>query len=838
MSKNLTRKGLALGALVALTSTAFAGTPAAAAGEITVAPSAGTSYNMIAGAQFTLATTFAPGFAPAAYGQLKYLVKTDANSTVKFFADNATTTLAADVTAASAQAISTTSAALGGESTAASDISYLGLSAVSTTVSSSVEVTAFVDANNDGALTAGEWNTVKTVNFKKAADIVPVVSLTAPSTGDTTVKATVAWGDLNIEQISDETVKFTVGTQVASATAGTLAAGVWSMGSLTGLASAEAVTARAYVGTTALGSSASAAAAARTISDTVGLVANVVKGADATATAATTMVINTPATVRVNGSFTAQVKAFDRATTPAAKSGVAVVATVALGAGITLVPASTGVTEVSVTVAGTKYTSNTTLTAAKIALTTDASGLASVVVSSSGVASTGANTITVAFAAQNLSAAVIATPTAATYSVTDDASAPIRATNKNTAASFALSVKDQFGTLSARTNERVKVTTTQTGGTFAVQFINVVGGKASFSVTPFTDLTADVTVATALEISSYDAATGVTSWDTGGTDLVSRTIKVRSAAYSVTVDPAITHIAGNAYNASTNAVQAQTGTALADIALATLATGDTTWARVTFTGSNAGETLTVSGNDVILSLDGGAAAANTASVIAQGTVVVVHVASNKAGAKTLTISNGSVSKTVSVTFSAADDNAGSAIAISAPKTIKSGRTLLLTGTLTDKYGNPVAAIHGTNAVKLSVSYNGPGLVVGNLPSETNASGQFTVRVLLGSYDSGAAVLTAVYDNNTASTTVAEVTASTTTLVGISAGVRGDVKAVSSLVKGAEGLTVKIVRGSKVTTGVALSDSYRISLKGIKAGKRDVKVYVNDILVKSGTVTVR
>jgi hypothetical protein len=45
MSKNLTRKGLALGAVVALGATLFAGSPAFAANEINVAPSAGTSYN-------------------------------------------------------------------------------------------------------------------------------------------------------------------------------------------------------------------------------------------------------------------------------------------------------------------------------------------------------------------------------------------------------------------------------------------------------------------------------------------------------------------------------------------------------------------------------------------------------------------------------------------------------------------------------------------------------------------------------------------------------------------------------------------------------------------------
>ena len=45
MSNNLTRKSLAFGALVALASSAIAGTPANAAGEVVFAPSTGTSYN-------------------------------------------------------------------------------------------------------------------------------------------------------------------------------------------------------------------------------------------------------------------------------------------------------------------------------------------------------------------------------------------------------------------------------------------------------------------------------------------------------------------------------------------------------------------------------------------------------------------------------------------------------------------------------------------------------------------------------------------------------------------------------------------------------------------------
>ncbi|MEY4061298.1 MAG: hypothetical protein RIQ31_960, partial [Actinomycetota bacterium] len=153
MSKNLTRKGLALGAIVALGATVFAGSPAFAANELNVAPAAGTSYNAVAGSVFNLTTTFAPGFTPSSYAQLKYIVKTDANSAITYGVG-----VAAVTAPATAQAVSLSSAAVTATGAGATTVNYLGLKATDATVSSSVEVTAFVDANNDGAVTAGEWN--------------------------------------------------------------------------------------------------------------------------------------------------------------------------------------------------------------------------------------------------------------------------------------------------------------------------------------------------------------------------------------------------------------------------------------------------------------------------------------------------------------------------------------------------------------------------------------------------------------------------------------------------------------------------------------------------------
>ena len=817
MSKNLTRKGLALGAVVALGATLFAGSPAFAANEINVAPSAGTSYNTIAGAQFTLATTFAPGYTPSSYAQLKYIVKTDANSTVKFAASkNNNAALATAVSGATAQAISTSSAAVSGTIDAATDVAYLGLSAVTTTVTSAVEVTAFVDANNDGAVTAGEWNTVKTVTFKKAADIVPTVTLGQPSTGDTTLKATVVWGDLNVQQIADETIKFTATTDLVSATAGvstdsTDAAWEKVLPSSGTLDAADVVTAQAYIGTTALGTAVSATVTARTISS---ITANVVKGNDAVATAATTGAASTNATVRANGSFVAQVKALDTATTPVAAPSAAVKATVAVTGATLAALSSSNTTEVSVTVNGTKYTDATALAAASVALTTDASGLASVAVSTTGFTA-GSSSVTVTFAAQNFTSAVVAAQTAAAYTVSDDGASTVIATNKNTAVTLAYSVKDQFGVASTRTNERLVVSATNAA--VATQYIAVSAGKASFSVAQTTDSAADVVVTSALQISTD--TNGSISWANNGTNTVTNTIKTRSAAYAFTVAPAIDATNGINNGAWTVAgAQKQTLTSY-DQTDSTLTTGlvspaaSTVWAKVTLTGSNAGEKLTVSGSDVFLSIDGAAATKNTATKVAQATTAVIYVASTKAGAKTLTVTNGSVSATVVVTFDAATVASRAAVVLGDLVAVsQAGRSVDVSAIVTDAFGNVVSG------ATVTLSATGVGYLA-NTTATSDANGKVAGKLVVGALEAGDAVVTA-------SVTLADAT----------------VKTVSKTVSfGATDAQIDIV-GKRVTAVASFSKGKTVAFyvdgvkKWSKTSASDADVVLNYNL-KKGTHTV-
>ena len=83
MSKNLTRKGLALGALVGLVSTAVAGTPAFAADEVTFALSSGTVYAAPVNDTLTLNASLVSSVPAANIAQLKFKLVTDGTFTAK-----------------------------------------------------------------------------------------------------------------------------------------------------------------------------------------------------------------------------------------------------------------------------------------------------------------------------------------------------------------------------------------------------------------------------------------------------------------------------------------------------------------------------------------------------------------------------------------------------------------------------------------------------------------------------------------------------------------------------------------------------------------------------------
>jgi hypothetical protein len=235
MSKNLTRKGLALGAIVALGSSLFAGAPAFAgvlkSAEITLAPAAGTSYNTLAQSTFALTTLLDPTLDGASsqktLSELSYLVLNSGAKAVTVAFDGAFTTDAAtEVKVASADAAGDIGAYTGtitngvasskkaivvtgrGNNTAdASDVNNgkntFTIGTTATDADVTVTVQAWLDDNNDGLIGAQEWTSeVRTVKFIQPANVTATTTVTSATLGTASIKGSVVVGnDINNENL-------------------------------------------------------------------------------------------------------------------------------------------------------------------------------------------------------------------------------------------------------------------------------------------------------------------------------------------------------------------------------------------------------------------------------------------------------------------------------------------------------------------------------------------------------------------------------------------------------------------------------------------------------------
>jgi hypothetical protein len=820
MSKNMTRKGLALGAVVALGSTVIAGTPAFAAGELVVAPAVGTSYTTLVTETFNLKTTFAPGFTPSSYAQLKYQVVTDGtdvNLTTGAALQTVTNVDAA--TAFTGDADNTTVVA--STNATAVSVNYLGINldgAASTATSTSVAVTAFVDANNDGALTAGEWNSTQTVAFKNFADSGATLALTAPAEGQTTATGTLSFtSGVNTAALTSALVlKF---DDNATTPAALLPAGVGLTGTLAftgltttadanGVLSATTGALTAFTSTTKVGLSATLAGTAIGTRQT----ATAAAFAIAAPTAAVVTGSNGLATgnkARLNSAFAVAASITD--TAAVAKSGVAVSAVVS---GLPTLSATK-----TVAINGVVY-NGTVAVPSSFALTSDAAGKATLNFVTVGFVA--ADDFSVAFTANNRPTATVAVDNVVpSYTVVSSAiGSAERSIVEGGSATFNYVVKDDFGVAIAA-GSRLKVVVGYT--TPVTSYVAITDGKASVTVTDTTASTdADITVAAGLQ--TQDTATSNWAPDTTTVNAATQTVNVTATAVAFDGTPAAASVA-----MSTN---------------------------VSLTGvsvNNPGAAVTIASKGVTFTVDS-VEYVDTVTVYSASSTghITVSAKSDIAGAHTVTYTAGSVSQTAVLTIAAAPSNTGVTLSVVSANKVKSGSTLVVTGLLVDKFGNPVAVTHAATSTPAStdrgfvVTYDGPGFVIGSLPTSTDANGKFTFRVLLGAGDTGAATTTVSYDvdggyaslTTTPATSAAAITKSVTSLIGVSATATAAKKAASVVVKNAAGLSITVVSGTKSVTKIATSDSYKVSLTKLTAGKKTVKVYVEDILVLSKSVTVK
>jgi hypothetical protein len=246
MSKNLTRKGLALAAIVALGTTLIAGAPAQAANEsgVSLAPNAGTTYNSIVGSTFDLSTVVNSNIETGTVtaSKLSYLITNSAAAPLKLSfkgsgaasvglalrsADAADNILAAsvdftDFSAATAKAIVVSGHTTTGQKNEGINSSNLTTNHLyvrtSTDSTDNVVVTvqAFIDENSNGKIDINDFaSPVRTLTFIPASKVTASTAITSSTIGSTKLQASVTIGnDINQENIpaGDLFVQFTKDT--------------------------------------------------------------------------------------------------------------------------------------------------------------------------------------------------------------------------------------------------------------------------------------------------------------------------------------------------------------------------------------------------------------------------------------------------------------------------------------------------------------------------------------------------------------------------------------------------------------------------------------------------
>jgi len=552
---------------------------------------------------------------------------------------------------------------------------------------------------------------------------------------------------------------------------------------------------------------------------------------------------------------------------------VTVTTTVKNSAGVAVaagVPVSIAASETSsgvVTVNGTTVTTSKT-----IATATDANG--QVVITVTNASATAGDTVTLAVTSQGFSDSDVLTWEAASYLLNDskdtaDTKLLGRSIVSGGTVSFDIEVRDQFNTLLSG-EARVKVALAGTRWS-ATSYETMSGGKATINIvdTPVAVATLTATATFTLQQkntagswvdASGTAPTVAMATGAGEINADAVTVNIRSAnGSSVTVN------ADAVSSADLSVASATTATAAANVGNAETAvdfTSDTGDVIATITGTvkdgftgagQGGSSVTVSGDSSILFRSGNVSAFGSITFFAHAStgVFTVDAYSNKAQIDSVvTVASNGASSTGKVTFAPALATAGTTLVLTAPVSALPGSTMTLKAKLTDKYGN---AVQVTDTADILVTYVGPGIQFGTLPTTTDKNGELSVGVLLGSNDTGSATFTVSYDRSSdgdftgTTATDLDIVMSKTVVVGaVASATKVTVGTFSGFtavfVKGYEGkkLSVKLAgKWSVVPSIVDSSAGYYLFKQNTGVGyTADVVVYIDGVEVKRQTVVTK
>jgi hypothetical protein len=847
MSKNLSRKGIALGALVALGSSLIAGTPALANTTINLEAKTGTTYSVPVTDNFTLKSSFADAAKTSGTDVLKFEV----TGTV---ASLGTITVPGALTIADSRGVVN---AAGSVSGTAYDLTLVP----SGTATFSVTVKAWLDraaTGTVGTIDTGEFvSAPQVVTFVKASDVTWTTTLDTPKIGDTTVTTYVsAAPSINMDQIKAKVTSVITGPTTAAAVVQTFDSATNRLkfvrtitAPASGIQPATLYTAQAQYDADGAGAGAAANAGSAVSNLTP---AAKLEGLDsATITEGTNVKLTGQAYAVRSGtkSLDVSIQAYSDLGTGDAIGGTGAAADTKAAAGsvVSVTVAGTPDATTTITAGGKTLVSTTSGNKIEFDLTTDATGLVkftlasstgkaldSLTVSAKAELQTTVNTRTIAWADATFAAGGLVSTT-----LQGTAAALKAAKGSNYTLTYA--VNDSFG-LTPESNLRVRVVQSVATNNAQTRYGDVVNGLASVTLPVASDST---------DAQSITNTATVEKFANGAWGAIAPTVATPSTVIGTSTASSTVTITGNTSADADGVAVAEANRfslnnkafAAADTRVGQLSPagtlGVTLGGQVNDSlGQGTYSTVTLSGSNLMFEASGKFSTGSiTVQTNASGAYAGVAVYSNTTGKQVVTVTAGGATKTANLYFKKAAKTEGVTLAIAAPSVIASGRTLLVTTSLVDGFGNPVEIATGDAAGQdLTITYDGPGFTTSTIAQELDATGKKVFRVILGSGENGLATIKATYSKDGVDTNIVTVTKNV--LVGASATVAAGSKRANVTVKNALGLTVKVVSGSRTVTRVATSDSQRVSITKLRAGKRTVKVYVNDILVRSQVVTVR
>jgi len=651
--------------------------------------------------------------------------------------------------------------------------------------------------------------------------------ISALTTSTNSDPAVAGLANLTIVNANSFTMALTATNQDAeAATAG--AASLWSVGTNATVQASGVYSARPYIGATALGVVGSSANSAVTADDTEAEIAvsSSVQGAsNDNASSATTVKVKTGTTSVTATATIYYTDALDFNRVKVAPAGVPVSGTL---------ESATGTFQINSAGAGVT-------TASRL---TDANGQVTFTVTTT-TASSASNAVTLDIRPQSVA---LANAAGAKFSLDWDAAAYVledennsgdqpgsnassyRRINAGGTYTYGFSLLDQWGNAAPAATWRLQVV--NSGRTVSSDTHTLSNGRVSVSVADAAQ-GAGSTITSTVNVQKLVAGTWTTqateSWDGTGFG----TVVINVAAVSTET---ITFDAndGTTYASTLNNLTADLEDTISSVAtseanrrttfVAQSVTNDVVInGRVTnaLTGvAKGGTSVTLSGPSNVLFSYGDIDKFGSITVPTDGDgdfgVKLFSNTAQKNTVITATTANGA-KKTIKVTFTAAGGRTGTNLVITSTSA-EPGSTAIITGLLTDKWGNPVdtdqtatnaagAATLDDGDARLTVSYTGPGLLSGTLPVETGADGTFTVRVLLGSRDSGTLTVSATYG------------AANGTISAADTGTNIDVKATASVVIGA---TTIAPADTKVNAG-SFKGYVAVYAKGYEGKRLSAKV---------------